>query len=76
MSVRGRVLASRTGYAGELRYEVFVHPSQATEVWDAIWEATPGLVSCPAVASAGSNSGARRCPQKQDRPPPFGDGRS
>lgn len=33
------VMVSRTGYSGELGYEVFVHPSQATEVWDAIWEA-------------------------------------
>ncbi len=33
------VIVSRTGYTGELGYEVFCHPKQAPEVWDAIWEA-------------------------------------
>ncbi len=33
------VLVSRTGYTGELGYEVFCHPKHAPEVWDAIWEA-------------------------------------
>jgi len=33
------VLVSRTGYTGELGYEVFCHPDAAPEVWDAIWEA-------------------------------------
>jgi aminomethyltransferase len=33
------VIVSRTGYSGELGYEVFCHPSQATAVWDAVWEA-------------------------------------
>ena len=32
------VLVSRTGYSGELGYEVFCHPSNATEVFDAIWQ--------------------------------------
>ncbi|MFQ6483558.1 hypothetical protein [Brachybacterium epidermidis] len=50
MSVRGPVMVSRTGYAGELGHEVFVNPSQATEVWNAISESTPGLVSCPVAA--------------------------
>ena len=30
------VLVSRTGYTGELGYEVFCHPTQAPAVWDAI----------------------------------------
>ena len=30
------VVVSRTGYTGELGYEVFCHPSRAAEVWDAI----------------------------------------
>ena len=33
------VMVSRTGYTGELGYEVFCHPSNAPAVWDAIWEA-------------------------------------
>lgn len=31
------VLVSRTGYSGELGYEVFCHPKDAPSVWDAIW---------------------------------------
>ncbi|WP_299774762.1 DUF1989 domain-containing protein [uncultured Tateyamaria sp.] len=30
---------SRTGYTGELGYEVMCHPKHATEIFDAIWEA-------------------------------------
>jgi aminomethyltransferase len=33
------VLVSRTGYTGELGYEIWCHPDQAPAVWDAIWEA-------------------------------------
>jgi aminomethyltransferase len=33
------VLVSRTGYTGELGYEVFCHPKNAPAVWDAIMEA-------------------------------------
>jgi len=33
------ILVSRTGYTGELGYEVFCHPKDAVQVWDAIWEA-------------------------------------
>ncbi|MEX0364876.1 MAG: DUF1989 domain-containing protein [Ruegeria sp.] len=33
------VVISRTGYSGELGYEVFCHPKDAEEVFDAIWEA-------------------------------------
>ena len=33
------VLISRTGYTGELGYEVFCHPKDAAAVWDAILEA-------------------------------------
>ena len=40
------IVVSRTGYTGELGFEVFCHPSDAPAVWDAIFEAgTPhGLV--------------------------------
>jgi aminomethyltransferase len=33
------VVVSRTGYTGELGYEVFCHPKDAAAVFDAIWEA-------------------------------------
>jgi aminomethyltransferase len=33
------IVASRTGYSGELGYEVFCHPNDAPAVWDAIVEA-------------------------------------
>lgn len=37
------VIVSRTGYTGELGYEVFCHPDHAPAVWDAIFEAGSGL---------------------------------
>jgi aminomethyltransferase len=39
------IVVSRTGYTGELGYEVWCHPSDGPAVWDAIWEAgsTHGL---------------------------------
>ncbi|MGB1564455.1 MAG: DUF1989 domain-containing protein [Paracoccaceae bacterium] len=33
------VVVSRTGYSGELGYEVFCHPKDAEQVFDAIWAA-------------------------------------
>ncbi len=33
------LVVSRTGYTGELGYEVFCHPSDAPAVWDAVFEA-------------------------------------
>ena len=33
------VMLSRTGYTGELGYEVYCHPKDGPKVWDAIWEA-------------------------------------
>jgi len=33
------VMVSRTGYSGELGYEVFCHPKDAPAVWDMVWEA-------------------------------------
>lgn len=32
-------IVSRTGYTGELGYELFCHPKDAVELWDAVWEA-------------------------------------
>ena len=33
------IVVSRTGYTGELGYELFCHPDDGPAVWDAIWEA-------------------------------------
>jgi aminomethyltransferase len=33
------IMVSRTGYSGELGYEVFCHPDDGPAVWDAIWAA-------------------------------------
>ena len=32
-------MVSRTGYTGELGYEIFCHPSKAAEVWDTVMKA-------------------------------------
>ncbi len=37
--VRGTsVVISRTGYSGELGYEIFCHPKNAVEIFDRVWE--------------------------------------
>ncbi|KAJ3338363.1 hypothetical protein HDU93_009598 [Gonapodya sp. JEL0774] len=33
------VIVTRTGYTGELGFEVWSHPNDACAVWDAVWEA-------------------------------------
>lgn len=33
------LMVSRTGYTGELGFEVWCHPDNATEVWEQIWQA-------------------------------------
>jgi len=33
------IVVSRTGYTGELGYEIWCHPSDAEAVWDAVWKA-------------------------------------
>jgi aminomethyltransferase len=33
------VIVSRTGYSGELGYEIWCHPDAGGVVWDAVWEA-------------------------------------
>lgn len=33
------LLVSRTGFTGELGYELWVHPRDALALWDAVWEA-------------------------------------
>lgn len=38
--VRGTaVIISRTGYSGELGYEIFCHPKDAVEIFDRVWDA-------------------------------------
>ncbi|KGL02791.1 DUF1989 domain-containing protein [Thalassobacter sp. 16PALIMAR09] len=36
------IVVSRTGYTGELGYEIFCHPKHATQVFNAVWEAGEG----------------------------------
>jgi aminomethyltransferase len=33
------IIVSRTGYTGELGYEIWCHPADAEVVWDAVWRA-------------------------------------
>jgi aminomethyltransferase len=33
------IIVSRTGYTGELGYEIFCHPSDGEALWDAVWKA-------------------------------------
>ncbi len=33
------IMISRTGYSGELGYEIFCHPSDGPDVWDSVWAA-------------------------------------
>ena len=33
------LMLSRTGYTGELGYEIYCHPNDAVKVWDAVWDA-------------------------------------
>jgi aminomethyltransferase len=33
------LVVSRTGYSGELGYELWVHPKDGPALWDAVWEA-------------------------------------
>ncbi|MDP9400172.1 MAG: DUF1989 domain-containing protein [Actinomycetota bacterium] len=33
------IIVSRTGYTGELGFEIFCHPDDGPAVWDAVWEA-------------------------------------
>jgi len=41
------VMVSRTGYSGELGYEVFAHPNDCEAVWNAIAEAGEEFNICP-----------------------------
>ncbi len=41
------LMISRTGYTGELGYELWCHPDAAVEVWDALWKAGQPLGLAP-----------------------------
>jgi aminomethyltransferase len=41
------VVVSRTGYTGELGYEIWCHPDDGEAVWDAVWEAGHDLGLAP-----------------------------
>jgi len=41
------VVVSRTGYTGELGYEVFCHPRDGVAVYDALWQHGGALGLCP-----------------------------
>ena len=40
-------MVSRTGYTGELGFEVWCHPKDAPEVWDKVWECGKDLGITP-----------------------------
>ena len=40
-------MLSRTGYTGELGYEIYCHPNDASNVWDAVWDAGEEFDICP-----------------------------
>jgi aminomethyltransferase len=46
------VVVSRTGYTGELGYEIFCHPKDALAVWDAVWTAGQPFGLAPMGLSA------------------------
>ena len=35
----GPLMLSRTGYTGELGYELYCHPKDAVNIWDSVWKA-------------------------------------
>ena len=55
-----RILVSRTGYTGELGYEVWCHPKDALAVWDAIWEAGEPQGWPPWASRRSTSFGSRR----------------
>ena len=54
------ILVSRTGYTGELGYEVWCHPKDALAVWDAIWEAGKPHGLAPLGLERSTSFGSRR----------------
>lgn len=46
------LVVSRTGYTGELGYELFCHPADAPQLWDAVWRVGEPLGMAPLGLSA------------------------
>lgn len=46
------LMVSRTGYTGELGFEVWVHPDNGEQLWDAVWEAGQAYEIAPLGFSA------------------------
>jgi len=51
-SPAGRIIVSRTGYTGEVGFEVFVAPARARELWDQLLEAGKPIGIAPAGLGA------------------------
>jgi aminomethyltransferase len=51
-SADGKFIVSRTGYTGELGFEIFVPPSRARELWDQLMEAGKPFGIAPAGLGA------------------------
>jgi aminomethyltransferase len=41
------IIVSRTGYTGELGFEIWCHPKDAPKVWEKVWESGKGLGLTP-----------------------------
>ena len=51
-SAAGKIIVSRTGYTGELGFEIFVPPAHARELWDQLMEAGKPFAIAPAGLGA------------------------
>jgi aminomethyltransferase len=51
-SSAGKIIVSRTGYTGELGFEVFVAPARTRELWDQLMEAGKPMGIAPAGLGA------------------------
>ncbi len=55
---------ARTGYTGDLGYEIFVEPNGANELWDALMETGKDYASFPAGMDDCRSGCRRRCARK------------
>ena len=54
------VTVSRTGYSGDLGYEIWVQSPDALAVWDALWDSVDGFGVLPSGWRPWTCSGSRR----------------
>ena len=54
------IMVSRTGYTGELGYEVWCHPQDAERVWDRLWSAGQPLGMVPLGLNALDDAAASK----------------